>query len=151
VACPELPTCEGQWWPEDMDFRHGFDLFQTIGPNYLGGQLTADGRIAIHVTHRLGAVIVLGYFSFLLLALWRHVRQTPARSMVFLTAAALIMQIVLGLANVAFDIPLSIAVAHNAMGAGLLLTVIHMLWQVHGYARQPVTEPVQTTNREVPA
>ncbi|WP_417547288.1 COX15/CtaA family protein [Marinobacter segnicrescens] len=152
VACTDLPTCQGQWWPENMDFRHGFDLLQTIGPNYLGGQLTADGRIAIHVTHRLGAVIVLAYFVLLLLALWRHTRNTPAQSMVLLTAGALVMQIGLGIANVVFHIPLSVAVAHNAMGAGLLLTVIHMLWQVHGYARQPVAEPVQTTtNREVPA
>lgn len=151
VACSDLPTCQGQWWPRDMDFRHGFDLLQTIGPNYLGGQLTADGRVAIHVTHRLGAVAVLAYFTFLLLALWRQTRRTPAQSMVTLTGAALLMQIGLGLANVAFHIPLSIAVAHNAMGAGLLLTVIHMLWQVHGYERQPVAEPAQTTNREVPA
>ena len=153
VACPDLPTCQGQWWPEDMDFQHGFDILQTIGPNYLGGQLTADGRIAIHVTHRLGAMIVLAYFAFLLLALWRVVSETPLRSMVVLTAVALVMQIGLGIANVAFHIPLFVAVAHNAMGAGLLLTVIHMLWRVHGYARQPVVEPgKKTTNHhEVPA
>ncbi|WP_189572934.1 COX15/CtaA family protein [Marinobacter zhanjiangensis] len=153
VACPDLPTCQGQWWPENMDFRHGFDLLQTIGPNYLGGQLTADGRVAIHVSHRLGAIIVLVYFSALLLALWRQVRHTPLQSMVLLTAAALVVQIVLGLANVAFHIPLSVAVAHNAMGAGLLLTVIHMLWRVHGTARQPVAEPDKTTtnHHEVPA
>lgn len=151
VACPDLPTCQGQWWPENMDFRHGFDLLQTIGPNYLGGQLTADGRVAIHVTHRLGALIVLAYFTVLLLAFWRHTRGSPARSMVLLTAAALFMQIGLGVANVALHIPLSVAVAHNAMGAGLLLAIIHMLWQVHGIARQPVTEPALIKNREVPA
>lgn len=153
VACPDLPTCQGQWWPEDMDFRHGFDILQTIGPNYLGGQLTADGRIAIHVTHRVGAIVVLAYFAVLLLALWRQVRHTPLQSMVLLTAVALVMQIGLGIANVAFHIPLSVAVAHNAMGAGLLLTVIHMLWRVHGYARQPAEVPTKTTTtqREVPA
>lgn len=153
VACTDLPTCQGQWWPDGMDFQHGFDILQTIGPNYLGGQLTADGRVAIHVTHRLGAMVVLAYFMILLLALWRQVRQTPLQSMVLLTAAALVMQIGLGLANIAFHIPLSVAVAHNAMGAGLLLTVIHMLWRVHGYARQPVAEPGNTTTnqREVPA
>lgn len=145
VACPDLPTCQDQWWPEDMDFRHGFDLLQTIGPNYLGGQLNADGRVAIHVTHRVGAVVVLLYWAALLLVLWRQVRNTRLQSMVVLTAAALIVQIGLGLANVAFHIPLSVAVAHNAMGAGLLLTVIHMLWRVHGLARQPVTEPDKTT------
>ncbi|HSO99823.1 MAG TPA: COX15/CtaA family protein, partial [Thioalkalivibrio sp.] len=43
VACTDLPTCQGEWWPADMDFRHGFDVTQHVGPNYLGGQLTADG------------------------------------------------------------------------------------------------------------
>ncbi len=148
VACPDLPTCQGQWWPDKMDFAHGFDLMQTIGPNYLGGQLEADGRVAIHVTHRVGALVVLAYFSVLLLACWRHARQTPLRSMIVLTALALIMQIGLGLANVAFHIPLSVAVAHNATGAGLLLTVIHMLWRVHGYQRQPVAEPGRTNHQE---
>ncbi|SFR65868.1 cytochrome c oxidase assembly protein subunit 15 [Marinobacter daqiaonensis] len=153
VACPDLPTCQGQWWPEDMDFSHGFDILQTIGPNYLGGQLTADGRVAIHFSHRLGALVVLGYFIFLLLALWRQVRGTHLQFMVLLTAGALVVQIGLGVANVAFHIPLSIAVAHNAMGAGLLLTVIHVLWRIHGYRPQPVAEPEQktTNSREVPA
>ena len=57
VACIDLPTCHGQWWPT-MDFANGFHLTQHIGPNYLGGQLDSDARTAIHMTHRLGAVLV---------------------------------------------------------------------------------------------
>lgn len=134
VACPELPTCQGQWWPEDMDFVHGFDIFQSVGPNYLGGQLTADGRVAIHVTHRLGAVVVLIYFALLLGAFWRQSKGTGLQSMVLLTAFVLVTQVVLGLVNVAFHIPLAIAVAHNAVGAALLLSVVHMLWRIHGFS-----------------
>ena len=57
VACIDLPTCHGQWWP-NMDFANGFHLTQHIGPNYLGGQLDSDARTAIHMTHRIGAVLV---------------------------------------------------------------------------------------------
>lgn len=151
VACPDLPTCQGQWWPDDMDFVHGFDIFQSVGPNYLGGQLTADGRVAIHVTHRLGAMVVLVYFALLLAAFWRQVKGTPLQGMVALTAVVLAAQIALGIINVAFHIPLSIAIAHNAMGAALLLTVVHMLWRIHGFS--PVTavarHPKTTTKNEV--
>src|SRR3989338_8683551 len=56
VACVDLPTCHGQWWPA-MDFANGFHLTQHIGPNYLGGQLDSDARTAIHMTHRIGALL----------------------------------------------------------------------------------------------
>src|SRR5690554_1393736 len=153
VACTDLPTCQGQWWPEGMDFRHGFDIAQQVGPNYLGGQLTADGRVAIHVTHRLGAVIVLGYFVVLLTLLWRNRGDSGLDRSIALVAAALTVQIGLGLANVWLHIPLSIAVAHNAMGAGLLLAIVHLIWQ-HRQLPQPETSPAThttTINREVTA
>ncbi|MBU5236562.1 COX15/CtaA family protein, partial [Vibrio cholerae] len=49
VACVDLPTCHGQWWPT-ADFANGFHLTQHIGPNYLGGQLDSEARTAIHLT-----------------------------------------------------------------------------------------------------
>lgn len=129
VACTDLPTCQGQWWPE-MDFEHGFDLTQSVGPNYLGGQLTAEGRVAIQVTHRIGALVVLVYFAGLLSALWRRTKNTPLQAAVGLVAVVLCAQILLGLANVVFHIPLSVAVAHNAMGAGLLISVVNLMWRL---------------------
>ncbi len=154
VACTDLPTCQGEWWPADMDFQHGFDITQQVGPNYLGGQLTADGRVAIHVTHRVGALVVLGYFTVLLMMLWRRVKGTPMVWHLALVATVLTLQILLGLANVIFHIPLSVAIAHNAMGAGLLLTVINLIWRLH---RVPVslsgraTENTIMNDREVTA
>ena len=140
VACTDLPTCQGEWWPADMDFEHGFDITQHVGPNYLGGQLTADGRVAIHVSHRVGAMVVLAYFVVLLSLLWRKVKGTSLSWHLALVALVLIAQILLGLANVIFHIPLSVAVAHNAMGAGLLLSVINLLWRIH---RPPVARMAQ--------
>lgn len=154
VACTDLPTCQGQWWPDDMDFQHGFDVTQHVGPNYLGGQLTADGRVAIHVTHRVGAMIVLAYLTVFLALLWRRVRGTPMAWHVTLVATVLVLQILLGLANVIFHIPLSVAVAHNAMGAGLLLSVVNLIWRLK---RMPASEAGEETShtimndREVPA
>ncbi|MDX1634155.1 MAG: COX15/CtaA family protein [Marinobacter sp.] len=132
VACTDLPTCQGQWWPE-MDFAHGFDITQSVGPNYLGGQLAAEGRVAIHVTHRIGAVVVLVYLAALFAALWRHGRQARLGGAITLAASALVGQILLGLANVLLSVPLAVAVAHNALGAGLLLTLVYLMWRLHGY------------------
>jgi cytochrome c oxidase assembly protein subunit 15 len=153
VACTDLPTCQGQWWPQGMDFRHGFDVTQQVGPNYLGGQLTADGRVAIHVSHRVGALVVLVYFTALLAALWRWRGDSGIDRAIQLVALALAAQITLGLASVILSIPLALAVAHNAMGAGLLLAVVHLIWRHHLLVvRQPAqAAPVTGINREVTA
>ncbi|MBB5321816.1 COX15/CtaA family protein [Marinobacter oulmenensis] len=153
VACTDLPTCQGQWWPEDMDFRHGFDITQHVGPNYLGGQLKADGRVAIHVTHRVGALVVLGYLGTLLLMLWRRRADNGLERPIQLVALALAAQVALGLANVLLHIPLPVAVAHNAMGAGLLLSVVYLVWRHHQLlAPRPLANTDRTPiQREVTA
>ena len=56
VACPDLPTCQHSWWPA-MDFRDAFVLWRGLGVDYEGGVLADPARVAIHFTHRLGAVI----------------------------------------------------------------------------------------------
>jgi len=47
---------------------------------------------------------------------------------VAVVAVVLLAQIALGLANVILYIPLAVAVAHNATGALLLLSVIQLIW-----------------------
>lgn len=131
VACVDLPTCQGQWWPEGMDFRHGFDVTQQVGPNYLGGQLQTRGRVAIHVAHRLGAATVLVYFLVLLPVLWRRRGSYGLGGAILLVAALLTGQIGLGLANVLLHVPVPVALTHNLLGAGLLLSVVHLAWRCH--------------------
>jgi len=96
---------------------------------------------------------VLAYFTVFLALLWRRTTRTPLAWHVQLVAVALIAQIALGLANIVFHIPLSVAVAHNAMGAGLLLAVINLLWRFHQQALPEAakTEPTTTIEREVTA
>ncbi|MGI9288473.1 MAG: COX15/CtaA family protein, partial [Pseudomonadales bacterium] len=56
VACPDFPTCQNEWLPI-MDFASGFNAMQAIGPNYLGGTLDNAARVAIHFSHRIGAIV----------------------------------------------------------------------------------------------
>ncbi|PWB31603.1 cytochrome B [Pseudomonas sp. SDI] len=119
VACVDLPTCHGQWWPQ-ADFANGFHLTQHIGPNYLGGQLDSEARTAIHLTHRLGALLVTG----VLLTLAWQLYHIGLRRLARLVLLALAAQVALGISNVLFGLPLLVAVAHNAGGACLLLTLV---------------------------
>ncbi|QXI28640.1 COX15/CtaA family protein [Pseudomonas vanderleydeniana] len=119
VACIDLPTCHGQWWPA-ADFANGFHLTQHIGPNYLGGQLDSEARTAIHLTHRVGALLV----TLVLLGLAWQLRVVGMTRLAGLLLCALAAQIGLGLSNVYFHLPLPVAVAHNAGGAILLLTLV---------------------------
>src|SRR5262249_8657996 len=56
VACPDFPQCQQSWWPE-MDYKDAFVLWRGLGVNYEGGVLQHPARVAIHFTHRLGAVV----------------------------------------------------------------------------------------------
>ncbi|MBF8778708.1 COX15/CtaA family protein [Pseudomonas fulva] len=125
VACIDLPTCHGQWWPA-ADFANGFHLAQRIGPNYLGGQLDSEARTAIHLTHRAGALVVLGVLGLLS---WKLVRHGLA-GLACLVAGMLLVQLGLGLANVLLHVPLPIALAHSAGGALLLMVMVVVNYRI---------------------
>jgi len=125
VACVDLPTCHGEWWPE-MDFAAGFNIFQEIGPNYLGGMLYGEGRTAIHFTHRVGALVTT---LITLLLAWRLYRAGLTATAAWLTLV-LLTQVSLGITNVLAHLPLPVAVAHNAVGALLLLSMVLVNYQL---------------------
>ncbi len=125
VACPDLPRCQGQWLPE-MDVANGFNLTQGVGPNYLGGKLDNEARIAIHMTHRIGAIITT-VLLMLVCFLLNKAHSPQTRHMANWILGALAVQVCLGLSNILFHFPLPVAVAHNAGGAFLLLTMVTLM------------------------
>jgi len=128
LACgSDFPTCQSSMWPE-MDFSGGFDFFQAVGPNYLGGLFDNESRTAIHMTHRIGAIVVTAFIIYLLWVIKSakqslSVKQKNAAKFMLL---CLVAQVILGISNVIWLIPLSIAVAHNGMGAVLLLSLVNL-------------------------
>ena len=56
LGCPDFPTCQNELWP-DMNFSQGFVLWRELGVNYEGGLLGNAARTAIHMAHRLGAML----------------------------------------------------------------------------------------------
>lgn len=122
LACPDFPTCQTQWWPAIADFDEAFVLWRGLGIDYEGGVLDHPARVAIHFTHRLGAVV-----ATLLIALlgWRLARERATHRDGVAVLAVLLLQLGLGVSIVWFGVPLAVAVLHNGVAALLLLTVIN--------------------------
>lgn len=126
LACPDLPTCLGQWWPEQADFSEGFIMWRGLGVNYEFGILEAPARVAIHFAHRLGAITASTVLLLVTLYYWRKTNDGRLRNACAIVWIALAMQVSLGLATVWFGLPLAVATAHNGIAAVLLLTVINL-------------------------
>lgn len=124
IACPDFPRCQGAWLPP-MDFANGFNIAQQVGPNYLGGVLDNDARVAIHVSHRIGAIITSLYLLFLFVKL-RGLATAPAKRLSVVMLAVLVAQVLLGISNIVFNFPIAVAVTHNLVGSLLLLVMVTM-------------------------
>ena len=128
LACPDFPTCHGSWWPAG-DYAAGFRLWQESGSGsgFEGGVLAVEARVAIHVAHRIGALVTVLYLGGLCgAAMWRG---RPDRALAAATLSVfglLVVQAMLGVSNVWLGLPLGVAVAHNAVAALLLVALITM-------------------------
>ena len=128
-GCPDFPTCNGAYWPPETDFRSGFKIWHGIGEDFEGGILSQDARATIHYVHRLGAIVTTLLLGFLALRLWRKARL-PVHATAL--AAALVLQVLIGIGIVELQLPLGLATAHNLGAALLLLAVVaanHRLWR----------------------
>ncbi|MGD8588828.1 MAG: COX15/CtaA family protein [Chromatiales bacterium] len=129
LGCSEFPTCfGGQWWPA-MDFREAFVIWRGLGVNYEFGVLDNPARTAIHMAHRIGALISLLVLGLLALRLLGLREATSLRRLGGLLLVLLLIQIGLGITNVLGRLPLPIAVAHNGVAALLLLTLVTTIKQ----------------------
>lgn len=129
VACADFPKCHNQWWPA-ADFTEGFNFLQQIGPNYLGGQLDNHARTAIHLAHRIGAIVTL-LFCVITVMYLLQINHRGFRASAWLLLVVVFIQLALGISNIVFALPLPVAVAHNAMAAVLLLAVIYINYRMY--------------------
>ncbi len=123
LACTDFPTCHGLWWP-DMDIGEAFHLTRALGESRDGGQLHLNALTAIQWVHRLGALVVLGW----MLVSVRLLLQRPlARGLAWGLLAIVLCQVAIGVGNLLLQLPLVLAVLHNAGAAllGVWLVAIH--------------------------
>ncbi len=123
LACPDLPGCQGALWPK-MNFSEAFVLWRGTGVDYEGGILGIEARTAIHLAHRIGALVTLmvlgGIASWIATSGYDLWIRRAAKTILLL----LVSQITLGLLTVKLGLPLLVAVAHNGVAALLLLSVV---------------------------
>ena len=138
VACPDFPTCQGSWWPA-AQFDQAFVLWRGLGIDYEGGILDHPARVAVHFTHRLGALATTILLATLALLAMRRAPAGKLRLAAFALLGALSLQLAIGITTVMRGFPLAWATAHNAGAALLLLSVvavIRYLWPAHAAARE---------------
>ncbi len=126
IACPDLPTCQRSWWP-NMDFRNAFVLWRGLGVDYEGGVLASPARVAIHFTHRLGAVIAGTIVIVVGLLVVMRSAWPPLRRLGGLLIFAVLLQISIGVAMVHFHLPLPLATLHNGGAAFLVIVMVSLL------------------------
>jgi cytochrome c oxidase assembly protein subunit 15 len=127
LACSEFPLCQGQWWPA-MDFARGFELWRPLGESADGTVLSFPALTAIHVFHRLLALLTL---SVLGLLAWR-LRGTPARrTQARWLGGLVLLQLATGLSNVVLGWPMAAAIGHTGGAAALVAVLVWLLVSSH--------------------
>ena len=130
LACPDFPTCQTRWWPPVTDFREGFVLWRELGVDYEGGVLDNPARVAIHFSHRLGAIAATAILGLLG---WMMLRRPRLRPDGIAVLGALGVQLILGASIIIYGVPLAVAVAHNGVAALLLLAVLNANQRIGHY------------------
>jgi cytochrome c oxidase assembly protein subunit 15 len=129
LACIDLPVCEAGWVSR-LALDEAFDLHLGYS-NYEYGVMSAEARQTVHVFHRFGAFITLAVVSLFAFKLYRHAQTTIMQRFAIAVGVVLLIQFVLGLLNVILHLPLANAVAHNFVGANLLMILVVVLYQLY--------------------
>ncbi len=127
LSCGEyFPTCLGQIWPDDMDFKNAY-FWGPLGIDYEFGVLENQTRSAIQMVHRVGALVVTAAILGLSFAFKNYV--TFQKNIVVILAL-LGVQVALGIINVVMSLPMFAAVMHNAVALGLLLSLVSLAHKI---------------------
>jgi cytochrome c oxidase assembly protein subunit 15 len=122
LACPDFPTCQAQLWP-DMNFDEAFVPWRGLGAE---GDAGSQTRTAIHMTHRIGAIVTLLVVGLIGLAAVLRGQDKATRMSGGAIVVVLLAQITLGISIVLLGLPLAPAVAHNGMAALLILATVSL-------------------------
>lgn len=123
LACSEFPKCQGQWWPV-MDFARGLELWRPLGESADGTVLSMQALTAIHVGHRLLAMLTLCALAALA---WRLQKSPFEQTQGRWLAGLVLLQLATGLSNVVLGWPLLAALLHTGGAAALVAVLVWLL------------------------
>lgn len=130
ISCVGFPRCNGQWLPS-LHFSEGFNLFSPVGQNYQGGVLDNSIRVTIQMIHRFGALLTVGYLFILGGLLLKKTADSRIRMFAIVIISLVATQFCLGMINVLFQLPLTVAVLHNGLAALLMAVVLMLFCAIH--------------------
>jgi cytochrome c oxidase assembly protein subunit 15 len=123
LACSEFPLCQGQWWPA-MDFARGFELWRPLGESADGTVLSFQALTAIHVAHRMLAMLTVGVLALLA---WRLRKIPPVQTQARWLGGLVLLQLATGLSNVVLGWPMAAAILHTGGAAALVAVLVWLL------------------------
>ena len=110
-----------------MDATEAFVLWRGLGIDYEGGVLDHPARVAIHFTHRLGAIAAALMLGFAELRRMASASAHPAYARLARSLGiVLLAQLVLGPLMVLRALPLSLATAHNARRGVAAIAIVRL-------------------------
>lgn len=127
-ACPDFPRCQSQWWPE-MDMKKGFNITESFGVEALSQTLESKARVAIHVVHRLGALVTTIYIVGLAVVLL-FIKHNRTRRMSLILMATLGMHLYMVIKLSHLDQSVLMVMLHNFGSTLLLLTLVTLATKV---------------------
>ncbi len=128
MACTELPICEGDWQSK-LDFAGAFSVPEA--DDYEFGAHDYEERVTMHVMHRFGAIVVILYLAWLAFSVFKKSHSATVKRLTSLMLAVLTVQVALGVSNVVYTLPLTVATMHNAVAACLLLVMILLTYTMY--------------------
>jgi cytochrome c oxidase assembly protein subunit 15 len=100
LACPDFPTCFGAWVPPLV------------------------GLVKYQFLHRVGALLVFLAVISLIVFAWRYPLPEKAKRMLRVVFWITFAQVLLGISNVVFQLPIGVRVAHLALATALYSMLI---------------------------
>ena len=128
LACTDFPKCAQEWYPNNMDFKTGFTITNLPNVNYEIQQMNFSGKLAVHFTHRLGALLVLILFTILFWYLFFVQKSHILKNIGYAILLFFILQITLGISNVVYSLPLTVAVLHTVNACILMMSMLTLLF-----------------------
>ncbi|MBT0587886.1 COX15/CtaA family protein [Alteromonas oceanisediminis] len=128
LACTEFPLCEGNWF-DRIDVLGAFSIPEA--QNYEFGAHSYPERMTMHIAHRIGAIFTAAYLLWLAFTLHRKASSGVIKSLSVLIVVMLSAQVLLGISNIVYSLPLAVAVAHNAVAACLLLVMVLVTYSLY--------------------
>lgn len=145
LSCPDFPTCTGAWWPES-DYVTAFHFWKGLVDG-TWELLSPEARIAIHMTHRIGSVVVFCLLTVLAFCITSNQKVPHLSRSGILLNILLLIQVCLGIAVVLLRLPLLIAIAHHAFA---ILLLLHVAYIHHFLLRRELLEKPAVLPESVP-